>query len=162
MPGTSARPIRLAIVNDYEIVVAGVRAMLEGRSEVSVVELDDRAVDSGSVDIVLYDNFAQRWHDNDHLEDLVRRSSAKVVVFTWTFDEASMRDAFAAGAWGYLSKGLGADEVVAALRLVHDGQQGDPPRRGPDRGPRPRATGPVSASASPRASPRSWRSSPRG
>lgn len=78
---------------------------------------------SGSVDIVLYDNFAQRWHDRSHLDDLVQHSSAKVVVFTWTFDQTSIDRAFAAGAAGYLSKGLTAAQIVEALQAVHSGRR---------------------------------------
>ena len=52
--------IKLAIVNDYEIVVAGVRAMLDPHSEVTLVQLDARAVETDSVDVVLYDNFGQQ------------------------------------------------------------------------------------------------------
>jgi NarL family two-component system response regulator LiaR len=123
MPAAPPDNIRLAIVNDYEIVVAGIHAMLGGYREVTLVDLDDRALDAASVDIVLYDNFAQRWHDNNHLEDLIERSMAKVVVFTWTFENASVGRAFDAGASGYLSKGLSASEIVSALQLIHRGQK---------------------------------------
>ena len=123
MPEASAPRLRLAIVNDYEIVVAGVRSMLSGHPEVTLVDLDDRALHTGSVDVVLFDNFAQRWHDNSHLEDLVAGSLAKVVVFTWTFDSAAISRAYEAGASGYLSKGLSAAEIIAALQSIHLGHQ---------------------------------------
>jgi len=115
--------IRLAVVNDFDIVVAGVQFMLGTFPEIAVVDLDERALETGSVDIVLYDNFGQQWQDDRHLDDLVRRSRAKVVVFTWTFDGPSVTRAFAAGAAGYLSKGLKAPEIVAALRRIHGGEQ---------------------------------------
>jgi len=123
MPAATALKIRLAIVNDYEIVVAGVRAMLGESREVRLVDLDDRALYTGSVDVVLYDNFAQRWRDDSHLEALVERSKAKVVVFTWSFDKPSIDRAFAAGASGYLSKGLTAAEIVTALEAIHRGKK---------------------------------------
>ena len=122
MPVAPLPRLRLAIVNDYEIVVAGVRAMLAGHRELTVVPLDRLAVDTGSVDVVLYDNFAQRWQDHDHLEDLIEQSRAKVVVFTWTSEQTSIDRALALGAAGYLSKGLSATEIVAALQAIHRGE----------------------------------------
>jgi DNA-binding NarL/FixJ family response regulator len=114
--------INLAIVNDYEIVVAGVHAMLSGHPEVRLVQLDARALETGSVDVVLYDNFGQRWHDDRHLKDLIEHSRAKVVVFTWTFELTSISNALAAGASGYLSKGLSTTEIVTAIQAIHRGE----------------------------------------
>jgi NarL family two-component system response regulator LiaR len=119
---SAAEAIKLAIVNDYEIVVAGVHAMLGRHPEVSLVQLDARALETGSVDVVLYDNFGQHWHDDRHLEDLIAQSRAKVVVFTWTFEQASISSALAAGAAGYLSKGLNTSEIVAAIQAIHRGE----------------------------------------
>ena len=66
----AAGPIRVAIVNDYEIVVAGVAAMLEPyRDRVSVVELDAGLPVVSDVDVVLYDTFGQVQGDAMDLED---------------------------------------------------------------------------------------------
>jgi two-component system, NarL family, response regulator LiaR len=121
MPSTVAK-IKLAIVNDYEIVVAGVHAMLGRHPELSLVHLDAKAVATSSVDVVLYDSFGQRWHDDSHLEDLIEQSGAKVVVFTWTFEPQSVARAYAAGASGYLSKGLTTDEIVTAIQAIQQGE----------------------------------------
>ena len=56
----SSTPIRVAIVNDYEIVVAGVAAMLAPhRDRVVVVELDSGLPVVSDVDVILYDTFGQ-------------------------------------------------------------------------------------------------------
>ena len=53
-------PIRVAIVNDYEIVVAGVAAMLAPyRDRVNIVELDSGLPVVSDVDVILYDTFGQ-------------------------------------------------------------------------------------------------------
>ena len=126
-------PIRVAIVNDYEIVVAGVAAMLAPHHErVCVVELDSGVPVVSDVDVILYDTFSQIQGDGVDLEDLVRDSDARVVIFSWTLQEAVVRKAIDRGACGYLSKGLSAEEIVSAIEAVHDGETVAP--RGPGHG----------------------------
>lgn len=116
-------PIRVAIVNDYEIVVAGVAAMLAPHHDrVNVVELDSGLPVLSDVDVILYDTFSQIQGDGVDLEDLVRDSDARVVIFSWTLQESVVRRAIDRGASGYLSKGLSADEIVAAIEAVHNGE----------------------------------------
>src|SRR5919112_3896808 len=95
-------PIRVAIVNDYEIVVAGVAAMLAPHHErVSVVELDSGLPVLSTVDVILYDTFSQIQGDGVDLEDLVRDTEARVVIFSWNIQDAVVRKAIARGASGY-------------------------------------------------------------
>lgn len=116
-------PIRVAVVNDYEIVVAGIAAMLAPHHDrVNVVELDSGLPVLSDVDVILYDTFSQIQGDGVDLEDLVHGSDARVVIFSWNLQEAVVRKAIARGASGYLSKGLPAQEIVAALEAVHQGE----------------------------------------
>jgi DNA-binding NarL/FixJ family response regulator len=116
-------PIRVAIVNDYEIVVAGVAAMLAQHPDrVRVVELDSGLPVVSNVDVILYDTFGQVQGDGVDLQDLVNGSNAKVVIFSWNLQPDLVERAIAHGAHGYLSKGLKADEMVSALEAVHAGQ----------------------------------------
>jgi hypothetical protein len=60
MSAESVRPIRVAVVNDYEVVVAGLAAMLAPYSHrVQVVELDERTPMRSEVDVVLVDPFGK-------------------------------------------------------------------------------------------------------
>ena len=129
-------PIRLAIVNDYEIVVAGVAAMLAPHQErVTVVELDSGLPVMSQVDVILYDTFGQVQGDGVDLEDLVRDSGARVVIFSWNLQHDLVERAIEHGAAGYLSKGLGADEIVEALEQVRAGKVVVPAEQEPvDRG----------------------------
>jgi NarL family two-component system response regulator LiaR len=118
-----ASPIRVAIVNDYEIVVAGVAAMLASHHErVNVVELDSGLPVLSAVDVILYDTFGQIQGDGVDLEDLVHGTHARVVIFSWNLQSQLIRAAIARGASGYLSKGLTADEIVAGIEAVHAGE----------------------------------------
>ena len=59
-------PIRLALVNDYEVVVRGLAEMLRSYSdEFDIVELDADMPVEQPVDIALYDTFAQAQGDGD-------------------------------------------------------------------------------------------------
>jgi two-component system, NarL family, response regulator LiaR len=121
-------PIRVAIVNDYEIVVAGVAAMLAPHHErVHVVELDSGLPVVNDVDIVLYDTFGQVQGDAVDLEDLVRGRGSRVVIFSWNTQPELVERAISRGAAGYLSKGMGAKEIVDALAAIHAGETITPP-----------------------------------
>ncbi len=116
-------PIRLAIVNDYEIVVAGVAAMLTPYSErVTIVELDAGLAVSSDVDLILYDTFGQVQGDGVDLEGLLHGNDARLVVFSWNVQRDLVQRALDHGAAGYLSKGMSAEEVVQALEDVADGK----------------------------------------
>jgi len=120
--------IRVAVVNDYEIVVAGVAAMLAPHSDrISIVELDSSLPVISDVDVILYDTFAAIQGDGVDLEDLVHGGDARVVIFRWNLDEQLVRKAIERGAAGYLSKGLDAEQVVAGIEAVHRGETVTPP-----------------------------------
>jgi DNA-binding NarL/FixJ family response regulator len=134
MPVDTASPVRLAIVNDYEIVVSGLATMLEPYADrVRIVELNAGLPVLSDVDVILYDTFARAGGCDIRIDDLIALGTAKVVVFTWGSHQDLIARAIAQGAAGYLSKGLSAEEVVTALEEVREGrivsgphvQQGD-------------------------------------
>jgi DNA-binding NarL/FixJ family response regulator len=117
-------PIRIALLNDYEVVVRGLAAMLSGYSDAfEIVELDAGTGIGRPVDIALYDTFAATAGDSDEVKALVRDPRAKrVVVYSWDMSELRISSALSNGADGYVSKGLPAHELVAALLAVHGGE----------------------------------------
>jgi NarL family two-component system response regulator LiaR len=120
--------IRVAIVNDYEMVVAGVAAMLAPHHErIHVVELDSGLPVLSDVDVILYDTFGQVQGDGVDLEDLVRGGDARVVIFSWNLQPELVRAAIRRGAAAYLSKGLSADQIAAGIEAVHAGETVVPP-----------------------------------
>ena len=114
-------PIRLAIVDDYAVVIAGVASFLAAE-RIEVVETGASQPVITDVDIVLYDTFAQVHGEGIDLEDFVRDSGAKVVVYSWTLQRNLIEQAIAGGARGYLSKVLTGPEIVAALERVMRGE----------------------------------------
>lgn len=117
-------PVRIAVVNDYDLVVAGIAALLEPYADrIELVELDTGAGVRSEVDVILYDTFAQVPGDGVDLVRLMGGGRARVVIFSWTTDPMVVRRALERGASAYLSKEMGADELVAALERVHAGEQ---------------------------------------
>ena len=127
------RPVSVALVDDYDVVVMGVANILsQYREQVVVAELDANTPVDEVVDIVLYDSFAQPESDHDEISVLVRNPNARrVVVYTWNFASDLVDSALKQGVSGYLSKALPARELVAALCAIHAGEVvvSDPPGR---------------------------------
>ena len=113
--------IRLAIVNDYEVVVRGLASMLRSYSDrIEVVELDASSEPTRPVDIALFDTFAQSFRDRERIARLVKDPRVrKVVVYTWTADDPSIASRRAPGIAAYVSKRLAAADLVAALERIH-------------------------------------------
>lgn len=120
MGGVNHR-LRLAIVDDYPVVVAGVASFLAAE-RIDVVETGAMTPVISDVDIVLYDTFAQVQGVGIDLQDFVRDSGAKVVVYSWNLEPQMIIQALAGGASGYLSKVLTGPEIVAALERVMRGE----------------------------------------
>ena len=132
------RPITVALVDDYDVVVKGVANMFDNyRDRVVVAELDATMGVKDPVDIALYDSFAQPETDDREITTLITNPRAhRVVVYTWNFHPDLIASARQHGAHGYLSKTLPARELVAALEAVHAGdivisEPGPRPRSAP-------------------------------
>jgi NarL family two-component system response regulator LiaR len=117
--------IRIAIVDDYEVVVRGLAAMLRAYGDdVEIVELNANTTVDDRVDIALYDSFANPQGDKDQVRELAANPAVgRVVVYSWNVESRLVRSALANGAGGYIAKGLPAAKLVAALRAVHDGTE---------------------------------------
>ena len=116
-------PIRVALVNDYDVVVRGLADMLsEFDDRITFVDLNSDADVDAHTDIALFDSFASPQPVNPHVgtlsdHPLVRRS----VLYTWDLDEAQIESALRSGADGYISKSLPAADLVSAIEAVHAG-----------------------------------------
>lgn len=136
MPSPPSRPITVALVDDYDVVLIGVANILGQYPErVVIAEIDTNKALVDDVDVVLYDSFAQPESDHDEIKVLVENPRARrVVVYTWNFHPDLIDQARQQGVRGYLSKSLPADELVAALEAIHAGEvvvSAPPPRARP-------------------------------
>ena len=129
----SHSPIAVAVVDDYDVVLAGVARMLDPfRDRVLVAELDANEGVEDLVDIALYDCFAQPESDQEEIGVLIKsRRARRVAVYTWNFHPHLIDRARDQGVHGYLSKTLPARHLVAALEAIHAGEVvvSEPPSR---------------------------------
>jgi DNA-binding NarL/FixJ family response regulator len=121
---TTTRPISVTLVDDYDVVLTGLAHLFDRfRDRILVSEINANAGLKDVVDIVLYDSFAQPESDHVEIAELVANPRARhVVVYTWNFQPELVQSALDQGVHGYLSKTLGARDLVAALEAVDRGE----------------------------------------
>ena len=119
-----AGPLRVALVDDYDVVVVGLAHLFDPyRERIVIAELDTNQPVNDEVDVVLYDSFAQPEADHDDIAVLVDNPHAShVVVYTWNFHPALIESALGKGASGYLSKTLPARDLVTAIEAIAAGE----------------------------------------
>jgi DNA-binding NarL/FixJ family response regulator len=127
---TPGSPVRIVLVDDHEMVIEGLKAMLAAFNErVTVVGQavgTERALDVVDLlrpDIVLCDVRMQGSSGLDLCLALrERRPQQKVVMLSVYDDEQYLFQALRVGASGYLLKSISSDELVRQLEVVHRGE----------------------------------------
>jgi len=122
-------PVRIVLVDDHEMVIEGLKAMLAAFSDrVTVVgqavgaERALSVVDDLDPDVVLSDVRMQGSSGLDLCQSLrERRSDRKVVMLSVYDDEQYLFQALRVGASGYLLKSISGDDLVRQLEFVHGG-----------------------------------------
>jgi len=124
------RPVRVVLVDDHEMVIEGLKAMLArfaGRVRVvgqaATAEAAQSVVAALNPDVVLCD---VRLRESSGL-DLCRRLTeqdpdCRVLLLSVYDDEQYLYQALRAGAAGYLLKRVSGEELVRSLEDVHAGQ----------------------------------------
>ncbi|CAN3127387.1 response regulator [Mycobacterium sp. smrl_JER01] len=126
----AASPVRIVLVDDHEMVIEGLKAMLAAfGSRVSVVGQSVGAdhvlkvVTDLDPDIVLCDVRMQGSSGLDVCRQLRDRDpDRKVVMLSVYDDEQYLFQALRVGASGYLLKSISSEELVRQLEFVHGGQ----------------------------------------
>ncbi|HEX2578570.1 MAG TPA: response regulator transcription factor [Aquihabitans sp.] len=118
-------PVRLAIIDDYEVIVLGTAAILEPHQDlVELIEVNTDGKLSQDVDVALLDCFGSaEAHAGIVAEVAAHPRVGRVAVYTWNFAPALLDAAFAAGATSYLSKGLPGTKLAKALVDTHHGER---------------------------------------
>jgi DNA-binding NarL/FixJ family response regulator len=121
----AGRPLTVSIVNDYEIIVRGLSAMLaQYPDRVRVVELEAAGEPSEPSDVALYDTFAGRRHSLERAEKMVVSQIVRhVVLYTWDAPGEFLEDASRIGVSGVVLKSHGAGDLVEALERVVAGER---------------------------------------
>jgi DNA-binding NarL/FixJ family response regulator len=125
-----ARPLRVVLVDDHEMVLQGLKAMLGrflGRvrvvGEAPDAEAAEKVVAALDPDIVLCDIRLRGSSGLDLCRRLVEKEPDRRVVLLSVYDdEQYLYQALRSGAAGYLLKRVGGDELVRQLEQVHAGE----------------------------------------
>jgi DNA-binding NarL/FixJ family response regulator len=129
--GESAEPvIRVALVDDHNLVREGLRHVLDREPGIAVVgESGDRIgafalADQARPDVLLLD---VTFPDDDGIAMLrelaTRWPEMRVLMLSMHRDAETVRQTLLAGAAGYVIKGAHASELVEAVRAVHRGDR---------------------------------------
>jgi two-component system response regulator NreC len=122
--------IRALIVDDHAVVRSGIRLLLEREDDLEVV--GDAADARNAVfltrrhkpDVILLDVSMPGRSGVDVIEELLTESpESRILMLSMEDDPAYVRQAFAAGARGYVLKEAADVEVVDAIRRVAAGEQ---------------------------------------
>lgn len=119
------RTIRVALVNDYMIVLEGLRAFLRfSEPEIRVVEMDVRTEPRGTVDVTLFDTYGVVGNMGERVRALSDDpSNGAIVIFSFSDQPQMVRQALRAGAQGFISKAVPRDKVIEGIKAAANGER---------------------------------------
>ena len=117
------RSIRVALVNDYMIVLEGLRALLRSSApEFEVVEIDVRKRPRRGVDVTLLDTYGELGTLSERVRSLGADSSnGAIVVFSFSDRAEAVRRAMRAGAQGFISKAVPREDIIDGIKAAARG-----------------------------------------
>jgi two-component system response regulator NreC len=120
--------IKVVLVDDHAVVRSGLRLLLDAHEEIEVVGEAGNAKDAIfraralKPDVILLDVVMPGESGIEVLPALLKESpDTKVLVLSMQDDPSYVREAFAAGASGYVLKEAADEEVVSAVREIASG-----------------------------------------
>jgi DNA-binding NarL/FixJ family response regulator len=126
-----SRP-RVALGNDFPIVIEGLRAMFSPFADrielvggITMPEAQQTSTSPvGPVDVLLYDTFGRTGMEQPAIRELLALEGVHhVAVFTFSFHPDAVEEALQAGATGFLSKSLPAPDLVTCIERIAHGEK---------------------------------------
>ena len=128
MPPSPDRRIRVALADDHPLVLAGIKALLQGAAEIDLVGEASSGTQALAViraelpDVAVLDISMPGMSGLDLARRLANDCpTVKVIMLTVHEDRAYVQPLLHAGARGYLLKRSAAEELLRAVRAVADG-----------------------------------------
>jgi len=122
------KPIRIFLADDHTVLRAGLRALLNGEADMQVVgEAEDGEVCVRQTailkpDVILMDINMPRCNGLEALEKVHQLiPESRVLILTMHDDPEYLRQVLATGGAGYVLKQAASDELLSAIRAVHQG-----------------------------------------
>lgn len=129
-PPTEARKARILIVDDHPIMRVGIAAIINAQPNMEVIGQAGTAAEAvrlhaaATPDVTLMD---LRLPDRSGVEAIreirAHTPNARIIVLTTYEGDEDIHQALAAGAVGYLIKGMPHDLLIKALTRVHSGHR---------------------------------------
>jgi DNA-binding NarL/FixJ family response regulator len=127
-PGSGGQAIRLMLVDDHELFLAGLRLLLRAEPDLEVVGEAHNCIEALDVarerpDVILLDLMLGAENALDFLPDLLEAAGgARVLVLTAIPDHETCVRAVSLGAVGVMDKVEAPDALLKAIRKVHLGE----------------------------------------
>ena len=117
--------IRVALVNDYMIVLEGFRGLLQSsEQEIDVVEMDIKATPRRKVDVTLLDTYGEVGALDERVRSLgADPGNGAIVVFSFSDQPQAVRRALRAGAQGFISKAVPRGRIIDGITAAAKGEQ---------------------------------------
>ena len=120
--------IRVVLIDDHAVVRSGLRLLLDAQDDIEVVGEGGNAQDAVfraralKPEVILLDVVMPGESGIEVVPKLLKESpDTKILVLSMQDDPSYVREAFAAGAQGYVLKEAADEEVVSAIREVAAG-----------------------------------------
>jgi two-component system response regulator NreC len=121
-------PIRIYLVDDHNVLRAGLRLLLEAEADMTVVGESADVVKAASEigelqpDVVILDLSLTGMNGLEGLAVLKEKTpNSRFLILTMHNDEQYLRLALAQGALGYVIKQAANEELLSAIRVVNQG-----------------------------------------
>ncbi len=126
-----AKPeIKIVIADDHEVVRAGIKRLLSVDKDIHIIDEASDGFDAVELvkyhkpDIALLDIMMPRMNGIEAAKIIKAELSYIFVAMLTAFEDFKhIDDALSAGADGYLSKSIGAKELIDALRRIYKGER---------------------------------------
>ncbi len=129
-PNTSTTPIRVLVVDDYEVVRKGICSVISESEDFTVVGQADTGASAIALavqlqpDIVLFDVFLGTTNGLDIAQQLQRACpDTRIAIFTGMVDDEQLLHAMRIGVHAYLQKSAPLSELLSALHAIYRGER---------------------------------------
>ncbi|MGI8314504.1 response regulator [Halobacillus mangrovi] len=120
--------IRVAVIDDHDVVRKGIIAYLDTEDDLEVVGEASSGFKGADLvkelkpDVVLMDLIMEQGTGIEATEEIMKTEDCKIIILTSFYDDEKVFPALEAGAFSYMLKTSSADEIAEAIRKAYQGE----------------------------------------